>query len=324
MKKKVSVNEPPRYGSLMNNLSRREFLNCASLATAGLAIAPASHAIEPFKRLGKPTLRLSLAAYSFRQFFKDGTRQEKGAGPARTIDFFQFLDFCADHGCEGAELTSYFFPKETDDAFLHRLRRHAFLRGLAISGTAVGNNFTHPKGEARDREIALVKLWTDRAAALGTAHVRIFAGQSKTLAKADAEKNIIGALDECCDYAGKKGVFLGLENHDSIGTAENLIHLIKMVQSPWLGVNLDSGNFRTADPYADFEQALPYAVNIQLKTEIRRVGAAKSELADLPRLVKLMRAANYQGFVALEYESAEDPFIAIPPTLQQLKKLFAA
>ncbi|MST00787.1 MAG: sugar phosphate isomerase/epimerase [Pedosphaera sp.] len=307
----------------MNNLSRRDLLNRTGLAAAGLVLAPVARAIEPFKRPGQPTLRLSLAAYSFRQFFKDGQRTEKGAAPARAIDLFQFLDFCADHGCEGAELTSYFFPKETDGAFLRRLRRHAFLRGLVISGTAVGNNFTHPKGDARDREIALVKLWTDHAAALGTAHVRVFAGQSKTLPKVDAEKNVIAALEECCDYAGKKGVFLGLENHDSIGTAENLIRLIKMVQSPWLGVNLDSGNFRTADPYVDFEQALPYAVNIQIKTEIRRANAPKSEPADLPRLVKLMRAANYQGFVALEYESAEDPFTAIPPTLQQLKKLFA-
>ena len=308
----------------MNHLSRRDFLNRAGLAAASLGIAPAVHAIEPFKRPGQPTLRLSLAAYSFRQFFKDGQRAEKGAAPARAIDLFQFLDFCADHGCEGAELTSYFFPKETDAPFLHRLRRHAFLRGLAISGTAVGNNFTHPKGEARDREIALVKLWTDHAAALGTAHVRVFAGQSKTLSQDVAEKNVLAALEECCDHAGKKGVFLGLENHDSIGTAENLIRLIKQVRSPWLGVNLDSGNFRTADPYVDFEQALPYAVNIQLKTEIRRAGAANAEPVDLPRLVKLMRAANYQGFAALEYESAENPFTAIPPTLQQLKKLFAA
>ncbi len=308
----------------MHNLSRRDFLSRSSLTTAGLALATVARAIEPFKRPGQPVLRLSLAAYSFRQFFKDGQRAEKGAALARTIDLFQFLDFCADHHCEGAELTSYFFPKETDAAFLHRLRRHAFLRGLAISGTAVGNNFTHPKGEVRDREIALVKLWTDHAAALGSAHVRVFAGQSKTLTKTDAEKNVITALEECCDYAGKRGVFLGLENHDSIGTGENLIRLMKSVQSPWLGVNLDSGNFHTGDPYLDFEQALPYAVNIQLKTEIRRAGALKSETADLPRLVKLMRSANYQGFVALEYESAEDPFTAIPATLQQLKKLFAS
>jgi sugar phosphate isomerase/epimerase len=304
----------------MQNLSRRHFLGLA----AGAALAPTARAIEPFKRAGQPALRLSLAAYSFRQFFKDGQRAEKGAVPARSIDLFQFLDFCADHDCAGAELTSYFFPKETDDAFLRRLRRHAFLRGLAISGTAVGNNFTHPKGEAREREIALVKLWTDRAVTLGTSHVRVFAGQGKALTKEESEKNVLGALEECCDYAGQRGVFLGLENHDSIGTAENLIRLVKAVKSPWLGVNLDSGNFRTADPYTDFEQALPYAVNIQLKIEIRRAGAAKPEPADLPRLVKLMRTANYQGFAALEYESAEDPFAAIPATLRELKKMFSA
>jgi hypothetical protein len=90
-------------------------------------------------------------------------------------------------------------------------------------------------------------------------------------------------------------------------------------------VNLDSGNFRTADPYKDFAEIAPYAVNVQLKTEINPVGAAQPgpQPADLPRLVKLLRAAHYQGFVALEFEGKEDPFKTVPPVLQRLKELFA-
>ena len=53
-----------------------------------------------------------------------------------------------------ATLTSYYFPAAFDDAFLLKLKRHAFLRGVAISGTAVGNNFTHPPGDKRNSEIA--------------------------------------------------------------------------------------------------------------------------------------------------------------------------
>ena len=45
------------------------------------------------------------------------------------------------------------------------------LRGVAISGTAIGNNFSHPKGPKRDAEVALTKQWIDRAAALVVATV---------------------------------------------------------------------------------------------------------------------------------------------------------
>ena len=122
---------------------------------------------------------------------------------------------------------------------------------------------------------------------LGASHVRVFAGQTKELSREEADKLVITALEECSDYAGQKGIFLGIENHDAIGSAEHLLKLIKQVNSRWLGVNLDSGNFRTADPYADFAECAPYAVNVQLKTEINPVGGKGPQPADLGKFVKL-------------------------------------
>ncbi|MBM3878074.1 MAG: twin-arginine translocation signal domain-containing protein, partial [Verrucomicrobia bacterium] len=87
----------------MNTLSRRSFLATTSAAAVG---ATAS-AIEPFPRSGKPRLQLSLAAYSVREFFTDGARPAAKAPPAdKAMDMFKFVDYCAAHGCEGAELTS--------------------------------------------------------------------------------------------------------------------------------------------------------------------------------------------------------------------------
>jgi sugar phosphate isomerase/epimerase len=98
--------------------------------------------------------------------------------------------------------------------YLRQVRRHAFLRGLSISGTSVGNTFTHPPGPARDKEIALVKRWVDHAAILGTSHIRVFAGgAAKDQPRAEAVANCIAALEECADYAGRQGIFLGIENH---------------------------------------------------------------------------------------------------------------
>ena len=271
---------------------------------------------QPWKRPGKPRFALSLAAYSFRDYFNH-------ADAAKRITLFDFVDYCADHGCAGTELTSYYFPKNLDTAFLLKIRRHAFLRGVAISGTAVGNTFTLPQGEKRTEQIAMVKQWVDHAAMMTAPHIRVFAGTASGADKTEAKRLCVSALEECADYAGSKGVFLGLENHGGIVSEPgDLLDIVKSVKSPWLGINLDTGNFVTDDPYRDLAECAPYAVNVQFKVEIQRRGQQKG-MADFERLVRIIREANYQGYVALEYEAKDDPFTAVPGHLRKMSELLA-
>jgi sugar phosphate isomerase/epimerase len=302
---------------MSQSLSRRHFVSLAGTTFAASLVS--SMAVEPFQRPGKARLRLSLAAYSFRQFFKDASHSRDKAPPAaKQIDLFQFIDYCAEHGCQGAELTSYYFPKDATNDFLLKIKRHAFLRGIELSGTAVGNTFTPPGGEKRDKEIAQTKKWIDHAALMGMPHIRVFAGDAERQSPEIAKKNCIAALEECCAYAGARGVFLGIENHGGIvAEPDALLDIIKTVKSPWLGVNLDTGNFHTADPYADLAKCAPYAINVQVKTEIRAKDR-KAEAADLKRIVKILQDAKYQGYLVLEYEAAEDPYQAIPRVLSEL------
>ena len=308
----------------LTSFPRREFLKAGAAACLAAIAAPASlraAAPNPLGRTGKPVLRLSLAAYSFRDTFPIMRGKPNPKVPAaKATDMFRFIDYCAAHGCD-AEPTTYFLAEESD-AYLIKLRRHAFLRGVAISGTAIGNNFSHPKGPKRDAEIALTKQWIDRAAVLGAPHIRVFAGVTKEIARDAADKLVISALEECCDYAGRKGIFLGLENHDSIGSAATLVPMVKAVKSPWIGINLDSGNFRTADPYRDFAECVPYSVNVQFKTELQPAGGAR-QAADFKRLARLLREGGYQGWVALEYEGKEDPANAVPRHLEEMRAAFA-
>lgn len=298
-------------------ITRRSFLERAAaftVTTTGAAVClPPLGAVPPLERKGKAQLRLSLAAYSFRDFFNHREA-------ARRLTLEEFIDFCADHGCAGTELTSYYFPKEFGPDYLLGLKRHAFLRGLAISGTAVGNNFAQPDGAELDREIAGVKRWIDHAAVLGAPHIRVFAGAPKGLDLATAKAQCIRALEECGAYAAGKGVWLGLENHGGIvSDVAVLLEIVRAVQCPWVGVNLDSGNFYgPGDPYDDMARLAPYAVNVQVKVEINRQGQGK-EPTDLSRVVAILRQAHYQGFVALEYESAADPWKAVPEWLDRMQ-----
>src|SRR5262249_37593490 len=122
-------------------------------------------------------------------------------------------------------------------------------------------------------------------------------------------------------HAAKFGVYLALENHGGItGTAEQVLAIVKAVNHDWFGVNFDTGNFHGEDPYAELAQIAPYAVTVQIKTEVQRKGKPKEE-ADLKRVIDLLRSVNYRGYVALEYEAAEDPRTAVPVHIETLKKL---
>ena len=302
-------------------LHRRDFLGTTALAGSSLALASLTRgaaAIEPVARNGRPKFKFSLAAYSYRELLQP--RQGKVA----QLTLQDFIDDCAKLNLEGTELTSYYFPKETNRAYVQNLRRHCFRLGLDVSGTAIGNEFGHPPGDKRDAEIAKTKLWIDYAEMLGAPVIRIFAGhQQKGQSEAEAHALMVSAIEECCDYAGQHGVHLALENHGGpTATAEGLLKFVHDVDSPWFGVNLDSGNFRsTSDPYGELARIAPYALNAQIKV-VMSVGGKKVP-ADFKRLAQIMRDANYRGYIVLEYEEAGNVREECARYVNQVREAFA-
>ncbi len=304
--------------------SRRDFLTQASLAATAalLPLAQPATAAEPPVRNGKSHLKLSLAAYSFNKFLPNrGTTEQLAAAKMKLEDF---IDFCADLNLDGTELTSYYFPKQFDLAYLLAIKERTFRLGLDVSGTAIGNDFCKPAGEEWDKQIALTREWIDHSATMGAPVIRIFAGN---VPKGDTEsaafERCVTGINKSLEYAAEKGVVLALENHGGItGTAEQLLKIVKAVSpSPWFGVNLDGGNFHSADVYAELEKIAPYALNAQVKVSVAPNN--KKEPADLGRVIELLRKANYRGYVVLEYEEA-DPYGEIPKYIDQLRKLIHA
>ena len=310
-----------RYAdSTINTFSvdRRTFFKTAvagtALAAAGGWLASPAPAAPPIKRNGKPHMKLSLAAYSFRKYLAE----EKP--PTMTLD--DFIRLCADLNLDGTELTSYYFPKDFNDEYLIHIKQLTFRLGLEISGTAIANDFCLAPGEARDKTLAHTRKWIDNAALMGAPVIRIFAGQ---VPAGDSEQTAIdrcaAGINESLEYAAQKGVLLALENHGGItATPAQMLKIIEQVKdSPWFGVNLDAGNFHTADPYGDLAKIAPYAINVQLKTDLTPLG--KREDTDLARVVKILADAGYRGYIVLEYESTEDPKTAVPRHIETLRKI---
>ncbi len=293
---------------------RRQFLRCSFAAGAlGLA-ATAAPAIDPIRRRGRPHLRLSLAAYSFRQALNLQLRP-----PPMNLE--GFIDLAADLPLDAVELTAYYFA-QTRPAYLAALKGRCTRLGLDVSGTAVGNNFCATNAQRLREQIDHVKRWIEHTSRLGGKTIRIFAGTVEPGdTEANARRRCVEAIGEVCAFAADFGVLVALENHGGItATPAQMLEIVRAVESEWFGVNFDTGNFHTADPYADLERIAPYAVTVQIKTEIHRAGQPP-EPADLRRLIGILRAANYRGYVALEYEAAEDPRTAVPRALRTLREL---
>ncbi len=320
----MSLPFPSASHSLQNHsatVSRREWLKNAGLGVASAAAVawgvttPSAHAIEPIPRNGQSKFKFSLAAYSYRDMLN---------GKEAKLTMADFVDDCAKFQLEGTELTSYYFPASVTPEYLRQIAQCAFRLGLDISGTAVGNDFGHPIGEKRTSEIASVKQWIERAAILGAPVIRVFAGHAKPgQTKAESHALMVSGLEECCEHAGKHGVYLALENHGGpTATAAGLLEFVRDVSSPHFGVNLDSGNFHSDDVYAEMAQVAPYALNVQVKMTTSGPDGKKKP-SDLPRLAKLLKEAHYRGYIVLEFEEAGDPREECPKYLAQMREAFA-
>jgi sugar phosphate isomerase/epimerase len=299
----------------MPEMTRRQFVTQASLL-ATLGSRGGAYAVDPIGRTRPGHLKLSLAAYSYRDDL---------LGPKKTMDLFGFLELAADLGLDAVEPTSYYFPEGVTTDYLHRLKQRAFLLGLDISGTAVMNDFCLPPGPERDQNVAHVRAWIDHAAELDAPTLRILSGNwIQGTPDEELARRVISAIDGLTPHAVERGVTLALENHGGgvTTTDEELLSVVRAVKGPNFAVNLDTGNFHGEDPYAEIARAAPYAVNVQVKTEIRRKGKSK-EPADLARVIRILREAKYTGYVVLEYNAPEDAMAAVPRYVKILRSLIA-
>lgn len=299
------------------NMDRRRFLTTAALpaGAALLGVRPAAATVDPAERRtsAHAPFKLAVAAYSYRQYLQ---------GAKKNMTLFDFIRTCAELGTDGVELTEYYFEKPITPEYVMRLKRAAHLWGQSITGTPIGNSFTLPAGPERDRQIENYVKWLDLSADLGSPAIRTFAGTApKGVSEPDARKNVVECLNIVAEHAAKRGVFIGMENHGGVvATPEGLLEIVQAVKSPWVGINLDTGNFRTEDPYADLARCAPYAVTVQYKVEMFPKGQG-AQPADFARLLKLLRTAGYRGFVTLEYEAKEDPMVAVPRHVAEMRRL---
>ena len=332
--KQNSTNEVPIARSRRDFIKSASLLPFAAATGVGLLSVPALADLAPIKRPGSTMLKVSLNAFSFSRLLNAKIKHGKEG-----IDLFDLVDFCAKNNIDGLDPTGYFFPGFPDvpaDAYIYDLKRHAFEAGVGISGTGARNNFTTSDKDKRAADVKIVKDWVEIASKLGAPVLRVFADtQMRAMTWHDVAKGynedqvrewIADDLRECTAHGKEHGVIIGVQNHgDFLRTSDDLIKLIGLVDSPWCGAIVDTGYFRSPDPYADMEKVAPYAVNWQVKESA--FGAASDIKLDLNRLLHIVRTSGYSGYLPIETLSVPDkpydPYQIVPPFVRKLKQAIA-
>ena len=301
------------------NISRRRFSSLASLA----ALAP----MASLAREGGHN-PIGVSTYSYWGFQRDEFR-----------DIGKCIDLAAKTGFDGVEILQVQM-EDFSPAALQKIKRHAFLAGIDLMGLSTHQDFVDPSERVRRRNVEQTICYLEQAYALGIPTIRINTGGWGTRKDFDdlmAHRGIeevlpghteeegfewvIASMEQLVPIAEKCGVVLGLENHWGLGlTPEGVLRVVEAVNSPWLQVTLDTGNF-LEDPYDRLAKLAPRTVLLQAKTYY---GGGRWYTLDLDyaRIATLMKKVNYRGYISLEFEGKADPLSAVPKSLELLRKHF--
>jgi L-ribulose-5-phosphate 3-epimerase len=316
-------------------MNRREFNRSLTAVSGALGLGALSGSLTGRSarqeavsgaRISNP---IAVSTYSFWRFRSDSR-----------IDIPTCIDQAAEMGFDAVELLLMQMQSE-DDAYLQSIKRQAFVNGLSLCGMSTHQDFVTPDPEERQRNVDLTVHQIELAYKLGIPTIRVNTGRWGTSSSfdelmanrgiepplegysdEDAYPWVIDSLAACLPTAERCGVVLGLENHWGLGrTPEGVLRIVDAIDSPWLRVTLDTGNF-LEDPYDRLELLAPKTVLVQAKTYYGG-GTWYTLDLDYDRIAAMLRRHDYRGYISLEYEGEEDYRTAIPKSLALLRKAFS-
>ncbi len=305
---------------------RRDFIKVSSALTLASSVPLIGFVSDKKQSFRKN--KIGVSSYSFWHF-------DSNTKPT--------MNYCIDKasamGFDGIEFLLVQMSS-VDNNHLQNLKKQAFDAGLDIMGLSTHQGFVNPSKEYRDKNIKKTIDQIEIAYKLGIPTMRINTGRWGTSESFDVLMEnkgieppikgytdedgfpwVIESIEKCISTAEKCGVVLGLENHWGLGiSAYGVKRIVDAIDSPWLRVTLDTGNF-LEDRDNQIEMLAPYACLIQAKTYYG--GGVWYQLdIDYNKIGSVMRKNNYKGYISLEFEGNENPDVAVPKSLKLLRDSF--
>jgi L-ribulose-5-phosphate 3-epimerase len=313
--------------------TRREFFGHTGIAL-GAAAASGVSASEAIAQISGESLSkrrsIGVSTYSFWQF-----RGERLGIPA-------CVEKAAAMGFDGVEILHVQMQEESNAA-LQNIKRRAHSLGVALMGFSTHQGFVYPEADLRRTNVQKTLYQIELASRLGIPTMRINTGRWGTIKSFDdfmAKKGIEPALEghteeqafgwvtssieKLLPRAEECGVVLGLENHWGLGrTAVGVRRIVEAINSPWLQMTLDTGNF-LENSYEQIESMASSKVPIALVQAKTYFGGGRWYALELDysKIARILNAHGYKGWISLEFEGNEDAETGVPKSLELLRKSF--
>ncbi|MFH1996867.1 MAG: sugar phosphate isomerase/epimerase family protein [Candidatus Omnitrophota bacterium] len=248
-------------------------------------------------------MQLSLCTWSYHRTLEAGK-----------LDFDGLVELAAKElKLNGIDIIADHLPK-TDKKYLFDLKKKCADLTLTVACLSPGNNFGQPDEKSLTNEVDTIKKWIDCACMLGTPVVRIFAGWAPKEQQAKLWPNVVKGIKQSAEHAKDTGVTLAIEYHNGGGflpTSKETFRLLEEVNSPYVQLNVDTGNYHDADNYAAVAKSMPFARHLHLKFHNIAKDGAPEEF-DYDKIFKIFKESDYRGFYSVEYEGAGEETEYVP------------
>ncbi|GAA4309234.1 sugar phosphate isomerase/epimerase family protein [Compostibacter hankyongensis] len=281
-------------------------------------------------------MKIGIDSYCYHRLFGEVYPEQKS--PDTLLTFESFLAGLEELNIEGVSLESCFIP-DFGTGYLGAVKRK--LDQLNLDRVYA---WGHPDGleggrseKAFDEMIAHI----EHASLIGAPVMRVTG--SSLLFRFEPHGPQLEKLSEMFKKAVKVAeaynIKLAIENHIDYN-ADEILQLLKDVDSPYLGVNFDSGNFLRVmdDPVLAMEKLAPYVLATHIK-DLRPVEGFPADkwcyfacvptgrgLIENEKLHDILQKHDYQGFLAVEidmlhpdYEGRE--LAVIRESLEELRRI---
>ncbi|MGH9468828.1 MAG: sugar phosphate isomerase/epimerase family protein [Terriglobia bacterium] len=298
-------------------IARRKFLQATAMAAAASGLpsvrgeaAQGSPEVTEQQVAKTPRLLTGCCAYSYRKYLQHG--------PMTMEDFIRNA---VKLRLDGVDMTAYYY-KSTEPAYLASLRHLAYKMGVPFSGAACGVSMVRADASARVQALEEIKKWVDAADQLGASHLRVFAGKLPQGANMQQAVGwVVETMKPACDYAGRKGIMVGVEDHSGVTqNSEVCLEIMHRVNSPYAGINLDITHFiptHTQDAYAQIAACIPYATNTHIRDHFDN-----GDPLDMDRVWRMFARAGFKGYMSAEYEGrGQDPITGVPQLIDKIRTL---
>jgi L-ribulose-5-phosphate 3-epimerase len=276
---------------MTTRMNRRNFVS----TTAAVGLAMTGLVTQPlFAADGKkPLWKLSLAQWSLHKELFD-----------KKLDNLDFAKTAKSAwGIDGVEYVNQFFKdKAGDESYLGEMKKRAEGEGVhSLLIMVDGEGKLGDPDEAKRKEaVQNHHKWVEAAKFLGCHAIRVNAASGGTYQ--EQVKLAADGLRSLTEFGAKHDISVIVENHG--GLSSNGAWLAEVIN---FGIDRNKGDWY--DRYTGTKELMPYAKAVSAKTydfddsrPFVTIDSRWKKETDFLRMMKIVVAAGYNGYVGIEYE----------------------